>query len=173
KGVIDKIAKSEGNVHVVGANVGQITESDIKSMVGTRALVVGFRSKVDKAAENLAEGQHIRVYTSDIIYKLEDEVRACLRLMFRKPSGVLAVLAVFGEWKGNEGIMGGKVSGGIIRNQSAFEIRKGNEILGEGKIKNLQVKKKDVSEAKEGQECGMLVESAAPIEAGEELYFFE
>ncbi|MDP3725323.1 MAG: GTP-binding protein [Nanoarchaeota archaeon] len=172
KGIVSKIAESEGNLHIVRADVGQVTETDIKHLLGKRGLLLGFRSKVDKAAMNLARGGHVRVYTSNIIYELEDHLRACLREMFRKPVGALAVLAIFGERHGNEQVVGGRVTLGVVRNQSGFEIQKEGALLGEGKIKNLQLKKKDVSEVLDGSECGMFVESTAPIEAGQELFFF-
>ncbi len=173
KGVLARIAEQDGGVRVLSADVGNITEADIKGLGGRRGIVVGFRSKVDKAAENLARAAHVRIYTSDIIYELEEQIMKRVRELFRKPAGVLDVLAVFGERKGREQLVGGRVSEGVIRNQSAFEVRtKTGEIFTEGKIKNLQSKRQDVAEAKEGAECGILVECDAPIEVGHQLYFF-
>ena len=173
KGIFSGIAASEGNLHIAGADVGQITEAYIKRVPRGNSLIVGFRVKIDKAAENFARAEHIRVFLSDIIYKLDDEARRILLQMFRKPSGVLDVLAIFGERKGREQLVGGKVLEGVIRNQSVFEARtKMGEILFEGKIKNLQSKRQDVAEAREGQECGMLVECDGAIEVGHQLYFF-
>ena len=173
KGIVSSIAKENENLHIVNAGVGNITETDIKALAGSNAIVIGFRSKVDKAAENLAQGQHIRICTSDIIYELEDQIRGCLQDLLRNPSGVLEVLAVFGERKGESQVVGGKVTKGIIKNQSAFEIWKEDEKRGDGKIKNLQTGKEDAAEITEGNECGMLIESTVAIEQGNELRFFE
>lgn len=173
KGVVAKIGKEKENLHIIEAGVGNITENDIKAAVSGKAAVVGFNVKIDKAAKNLAIGQNIRVSTGNIIYELEKIIQSNLKEVLREPVGTLDVLAVFGERKGKEQIIGGKVVMGKIVNQSAFEIQREGEKIGEGKILNLQMKKEDAREANEGQECGMLVESSTTIVVGHKLLFFE
>lgn len=173
KGVVAKIGKEKENLHVIETGVGNITENDIKAAVNGKAAVVGFNVKIDKGAKNLAMGQNIRISTGNIIYELEKVIQNYLKEVTREPVGILEVLATFGERKGKEQIIGGKVVMGKIANQSAFEILREDEKIGEGKILNLQMKKEDAREAKEGQECGMLVESSTPIAVGHNLFFFE
>lgn len=171
QGVIEKLAK-EIPMHVIDANVGNITERDVKLAAPSHATVIGFRTKIDKAAENLAKGQHVNILQSQIIYKLEEEIVACHAKTKSKEGGRMEVLAVFGEAKGVEQIIGGKIISGVVKNQSEFEIFFKEKSLGTGKIKNLQSGKVDVQEALEEQEVGMLVQSETPIKKGYIISFF-
>ncbi|MDP2703758.1 MAG: GTP-binding protein [bacterium] len=173
KGVVAKIGKEKENLRVIETGVGNITENDIKAAVSGKAAVVGFNVKIDKAAKNLAAGQNVLVVTENVIYELEKIIQSYLKEVLREPTGILEVLAIFGERKGKEQIIGGRVVVGKVVNQSAFEIQRESDKIGEGKIQNLQIKKEDAREVKEGQECGMLVESSILIVVGHKLLFFE
>tara|TARA_Y100000310_G_scaffold246942_1_gene252429 strand:+ start:3413 stop:4867 length:1455 start_codon:yes stop_codon:yes gene_type:complete len=173
RGLIAKLTATEKQLHVIDEGVGNIIENDVKTAVNSKAVVVGFRSKVEKAAENIARGQNIHIHVSDVIYELEKKLKHHLKEALRKPIGVLEVLAVFGERKGKEQIVGGKVVEGKVVNQSSFEIHREDEKIGEGKIQNLQSKKEDIQEVEEEKECGLLSESDIPIAAGQKLLFFE
>jgi translation initiation factor IF-2 len=170
KGLIVKAAGTMP-VRIVDASVGNITENDVKTADASGALVIGFRTKVDKAAENLAQGKHVTVITSEIIYELEKAVTAHLNGVNPAERRRIEILAVFGELKGQERVVGGRVVLGPVKNQEAFEVWEGDASVGEGKILNLQSQKKDITEAKEGMEVGLLVQSAAEIKQGSTLIF--
>jgi translation initiation factor IF-2 len=156
---------------IVDANVGDITENDVKLAINTGAIVLGFRIKIDRAASNLASTQKVMILESPIIYELEDALRNFVKKMIPKEMRRLEVLAVFGGPKGKERVIGGRVVLGPIKNQEPFEVWQDKKLIGTGKMKNLQSQRKDIQEAETGIEVGLLVESEEPIKVGYQLLF--
>ena len=170
---MEKTKTRDAKIYIADASVGNITENDIKNAGSVNAMIVGFKTKVDKAAENLARVQKVELFVSNIIYELEKTTKAHLEKNYRKPTGILEVLKVFGERNERGQIIGGKVTEGIIKNKSTFEITKDGELVGNGKIINLQTEKQNAGEVGTEKECGMLVECDSPIQPGNKLFFFE
>ncbi len=171
RGLIIKTAGDRTPIRIVDASVGNITENDIKIADAAGAIVIGFRTRVDKAAENLAQGKHVTVITSPIIYELEKAVADYLSGANPAERRRIEILAVFGEPRGQERIVGGRVLLGPIKNQEVFEVWNGDVKVGEGRILNLQSQRKDIPEATEGMEVGLLVQTAAEIKQGSTLIF--
>lgn len=158
-------------VKITSESVGDLTENDVKFAINTDAIIVGFRMKIDKAASNLASTQKVMILESPIIYELENSLRAYAKKILPKEVRRLEVLAVFGEAKGKERVVGGKVILGPIKNQEPFEIWQDKKLIGRGKMKNLQSLRKDMPQVETGIEAGLLVESDEPIKVGYQLLF--
>lgn len=168
--LIEKI-NAEFPLTVVDADVGNINESDVKLADSVKAIIIGFKTKIDKPAENFLKNQQLTVINSDIIYDLEKSLRIILETKSDNIKNELEVLAVFGKRKGQEQVVGGRVLNGIIKRGAEFEIVSGTTVIGGGRVLNLQVQKQDVNEAVAGQEAGLLVETDLPIEIGYKFVF--
>lgn len=155
----------------IDAGVGNITETDVKLAGSTGALLVGFKTKIDKAAENLAKSQHTIVIDSPIIYELGKRIQEYAKKLVPKEIRRIEVLAIFGESKGKERVVGGRVVLGPIKNQESFEVWQNEKQIGGGKIMNLQSQKKDVQSADTDTEVGLLVQTNDPIKVGNYLLF--
>ncbi len=162
KHLIEKI-KSELPLLIINEDIGNIYENEIKLAHSTQALIIGFKVKIDKAAQNLMKSYGIKVITSEIIYELEKKLKEELTANFQN-RGEVKILKIFGQRKNNKQILGGLVINGFIKNKDKFEIFKNEENIGTGKILNLQVNKKDSEKAEKNQEIGLLVESNVFIE---------
>jgi translation initiation factor IF-2 len=173
---LSEIVKTLPGVKIISQSVGDITDGDVKSALNTNAIIVGFKVRVSKAAENLATAQGIKIITSEIIYELlknlEDEFRA-----IEKPAtaGQLEILAIFGKKsgsaRGGRQVIGGRVILGTFKNNLSVQIQRQGRVIGEGKIINLQCRKQDVSQVSEEKECGLLFESDTIINIGDLLIF--
>jgi len=154
---------------VVAEGVGDVGDNDVQLAISTGAAIIGFRVKVGKGAERLAEAQGVRIVTSNIIYELIKTVEEAL-VAGKAPvaGGELEVLAVFSQ-KGNKQIIGGKVVQGVIKNRAQLEVMRKEAVLGRGKVLNLQTQKQDVNEAEEGKECGLLFDSGVTVQVGDHL----
>lgn len=153
-------------VRIIQENIGNITENDIKTASAFNALVLGFKTKIDKSADNLAKTQKINVILSPIVYELEKSIKEYVQKATPQELRRIEVLKSFGVPKGKEQIVGGKIILGPVKNQEAFEVWSEKRRIGEGKILNLQSQKKDVAEAETGIEVGLLVQCDSPIKAG-------
>jgi translation initiation factor IF-2 len=161
---------AEKPLTIIAESVGDISESDVKFAVSGGAVVVGFKSRVDKAAQALALAQEIQILTSDIVYELVTTVEKLIEdNATPPPSGQLEVLAVFGQDKLDKQVVGGKVVSGIFRNRAEFTIQRGEETLGRGRVGNLKEGKKNVTEVGEGKECGLMVGAPVEIQKGDLL----
>lgn len=150
-------------LEVVGEGVGEIGDSDIKNAIAMRAVVLGFRVRANKAAENMAKDNRIEIITSEIIYELVEAIESYFTCLSSGDiSGDLEVLAVFGKKAGKQ-IVGGRVVSGEIKNNVNLEIQNKGETIGKGKIINLQEAKKDVMSVPAGKECGLLITSEVEI----------
>jgi len=160
----------------VNAGVGEITEKDVKTAVGTKARIIGFRIKTQASAVNLAQREKVRIETFDVIYELVQRVRILMEKNIEPESvktelGSLKVLAVFLTDKQRQ-ILGGKVSSGELRKGSKLEVFRGEDFIGTGKIVNLQKNKKDVGSVKSGEECGLIYEGSERVQEGDLLKSF-
>ncbi|HXF43972.1 MAG TPA: translation initiation factor IF-2 [Candidatus Paceibacterota bacterium] len=168
--VIDKIGRKTP-ITVVESGVGDIYEGDVKIAGTTGATVVGFRVKVDRAADNLAKAQKTEILVSDIIYELEKSLEEKIASGGSGEKRTLEVLAIFGEPRGKKQVVGGRIVEGFVRNGENFSVSDGVTVVGAGRVLNLQSGKKDVSEARAPSEVGLLVESDWRIKVGHKLVF--
>ena len=160
----------------VDAGVGEITETDVKTAVGTKARIIGFRTKAQASATVLAEREKVRIETFEVIYELIQRVRTLMEKNIEPESiktelGALKILAVFLTDKQRQ-ILGGKVFSGEIKKGSKLEVFRGEDFIGTGKMVNLQKNKKDVNVVKAGEECGLVYEGSERVEEGDVLKFF-
>jgi translation initiation factor IF-2 len=156
---------------IIASSVGDIYETDVKTAESMGAVVVGFRVKVDRGAENLARSKKILVLGSPIIYELEKDLERYAAKVAVKEVRALEVLGVFGAPKGKQRVVGGKIILGPVRNHESFELWHEKRLLGPGRILNLQSQRSDVAEAATGAEVGMLVECEEPVKIGYRLVF--
>lgn len=156
---------------IIKTGVGPITESDVKDAESMKAIIVGFRAKADRVAENLMMVKKINMLNSPIIYELEKQMKEYAEKYATKEYRTLEILGVFGAPKGKERVVGGRILLGPVKNHESFEIWHDTRMLGKGRIINLQSGKKDVAEAPTDVEVGMLVDSEDSIRIGDKLIF--
>lgn len=162
-------------IAVLQKGLGDITDSDIKIAISTKAVVVGFRVRVSKPAGPLIKAHNVKVISSEIIYELIDALKKDFEHIVRAtkaPSAALEVLKLF-KSDGVAQVIGGRVSSGTIKSHSSFGIMRRGALVGEGAILNLQRGKKDTESVPEGEECGMLIKSDTPVKEKDELAFAE
>lgn len=159
----------ERPLHIVSEGVGDVGENDVKLAVSSGALVISFKSKLDKAAAGMAQAQGVQMIASDIIYDLVIAIEKKLKEgEAAAPAADLEVLAVFNQAKLDKQVIGGRVVKGTFTNRP-FTIKRGEEVLGTGRVSNLKDQKRDVDEILEGREGGLLVGAPVAIQKGDHL----
>jgi translation initiation factor IF-2 len=167
--------KDEKGIAIVGESVGDVTDTDVKNALATGALIIGFKNRVEKGAQNFAEAQGATIVTSKIVYELADAVAEFLAGK-RGPqaAGKLEILAIFNGEKPEKQLVGGRVTEGIVRSKASFEILRiaengSQEPAGSGKVLSLHEKKSEITQAEKGKEIGVLANSATAIKVGDVL----
>lgn len=174
--VLEQIgAKDEKGIMVLDEAVGDITDGDVRNALTNNATIVGFKNRVEKGAQNLAEAQSVMIITSKIVYELADAVAEFLAGK-RSPqaAGKLEVLAVFNQEKLDKQLVGGRVTEGIIREKTSFEILRlseggSMEPVSSGRILHLRERKAELTQAEKGKEIGVLASSGIVIKIGDML----
>ena len=173
---LKSIPQEEIILRVIKAEVGDITENDVKLAASAKARIYGFRVKSQPAADILAERDKVRIAYSPIIYELIQNIRQDASVLL-KPGiskvvlGKLKILATF-KTAGRNQIVGGRVTSGKLERGAQFAILRNEEKIGAGKILQLQHKKADVNELTKDQEGGLQIDSETPIEKGDILETF-
>jgi len=162
---------------ILTESTGEIVESDIKLAASAKALIVGFRTRVNKSAEVFARQMKVEIVTSDIIYELVESVRSKVsEILAAKVEdvdvGELKVLAIFRTEKSRM-IVGGKVNDGEVRRSAKIRVLRSDEVVGEGRVAQLKIQDKVVEKVEKGQECGVLFEGSTKIEVGDVLQAHE
>src|SRR3989344_2913532 len=167
--IIKNIKYENVGVNVINESIGEITDGDVKSALASGAIIIGFKTKPTKIAENLAKTQNIKIIVSEIIYELIEAIDKEIKLIEKpRPLAEAEILKIFSR-KEKKQLIGAKIIFGSIKNNNRLKILRNNEEIGFGKITSLKRQKNEIVEAKEGQECGIMLESNVQINEGDRL----
>lgn len=162
-----KIHSEKVSLNIVNAEVGEISESDIRLAYASKAIILGFHTKIENHAEPIIKQLKVIVKQHDIIYHAIDDVKELMRSTLDKVEehhdiGQAQVLALF---KSSQlGTIAGclVIDGMIKRNSNVRVIRNGEKIF-VTKIASLKKVKEDVKEVSKGTECGIVLENFSDI----------
>ncbi len=166
-----KINTDRVKVQVIHAGVGAISTNDVLLASASRAVVVGFNVRPERAATELAEKEQIDIRLHTVIYELLDELRKAMTGLldptFREvATGRAEVRDTFKVPK--VGTIGGcHVVEGIIPRHAAVRLVRDNRVMYEGKISSLRRFKDDVSEVRVGFDCGIGLERFQDLKPGD------
>ncbi|MEK7553492.1 MAG: translation initiation factor IF-2 [Patescibacteria group bacterium] len=167
--IIKTLESENVKINILNESIGEITDGDIKSASSSNAIIIGFRVKTNKIAENLAKTQNVKIISSEIIYELVESIQREIKLLETPlPQGELEILKIFSQ-KGKKQLIGGKVIAGKIKNNNRLKITRENNEIGFGKITSLKKYKQEVNEVLLNEECGLVFESDISIIAGDRL----
>ncbi len=172
-----KIEREHIKIKVIATGVGTIGENDAKLASGSdSAIILGFHTKVERGAQDIADRFGITIKTFDIIYKLSEWLGEELdhrtpKIMGEETTGTAKILKAFSAMKHKQ-VIGGKVLTGNLEVGAQVKIMRREVEIGRGKIEGLQQQKLASKKVEEGNECGMMVEAKVEIAGGDILEAF-
>lgn len=174
---IAKLKNDEVKIDIISEAVGEINESDVLLAANSRAIIIGFRTKVNSKALNLSKQKKVIIDSYDVIYELIEDITSAVIKMFtpeleKISNGKSKILAIFRTEKG-EMIVGGRVEEGEIKKKSQVAIWRGEVELGRGEILELQQSKVAAKNINAGEEFGIKLKTPVKIEVGDVLESFE
>ncbi len=166
-------------VRVVGRSVGHVSENDVR-LVGASTpagIIVGFNTKVDNDARQLADRLGVTIATFDIIYKLTEWLESELQKRHPRENmeeriGLAKVLKVFSNQQGRI-VLGGRVEEGTLSDGQAVKLLRQGEEVGRGEIVSLQTQKTSVKKIENGKEFGTMLKMSAEPAPGDHIEAFE
>ncbi len=171
---IGKIKLNNINIKIIRAETGDINENDIKLAQGSKdSIILGYNTKIDNLAKNLANQLKLTVNTFDIIYKLsewleEEAKNRSPKITEEEEHGSLKVLKVFNANKSKQ-VLGGRVVSGKINLGDKIKILRRDNEIGQGEIVELQQARSQVKTVEAEYECGLMIESKIEIAIGDAI----
>lgn len=174
---IGKIKLENIEIRVIRSETGDINENDVKSAQGSKdSVILGYNTKVDAQAKNLANQLKLKIETFDIIYKLSEWLEAeakakAPKIVSEESHGSLKVLKVFNANKTKQ-VLGGKVEIGRINLGDKVKIMRRDNEIGRGEIVELQQARSSVKSVEAENECGLMVDAKIEIVMGDVIAAF-
>lgn len=173
---LQAIKSEEVILRILKAEVGDISESDLKLAESAQIKIIGFRVKISPFCRQLAEQKKIRVLIFEVIYDLIQAVRELISELLepeiiRTDLAKAKVIALFKADKSGQ-IIGTKVLSGRVEKGCLVDVLRNDQKIGKGKVSQLQHEKKDVENLGAGKEAGIMFRGDVTIEKGDILEFY-
>ena len=171
--LLKTIKTDKVGLRILRAEAGDLNESDVK-MAPANAVILLFRTHVERVAQIMLESKKLTVVTVDVIYALVDEIKKLMIMLLpkdkvRETTGEATVLALFKK-DGQRQIVGARLVSGTAA-RSTIEIVRDEEVAGTGKIVEVQQDKKTMQSITRG-EFGMALDSSLKVAEGDRIVFF-
>jgi translation initiation factor IF-2 len=173
-----KIESDKVALDVIHDAVGTITESDVALAAASKAIILGFHTRIDTGVNDKAKHHGVQIKLYAIIYELTDEVKAGMAglldpVLKEVVTGSAEVRKIFELSKGVP-VAGCMVTmGRIVRGK--VRVRRKKELTYEGVTQSLRRFQDEVNEVRAGMECGIRVDGFGDFEEGDviECYSIE
>jgi len=172
-----KLSTDEVEVNIIHAAVGGITESDVQLAVASNAIVVGFNTRPENRATELAKRENVNFELHSVIYDVTDRVRNAMAglldpILEEEAMGQAEVRDTFQVPK--VGTVAGTyvIDGRVVRGAKARVVRD-SRVIYDSRISTLRRFKDDVREVKAGFECGLSIDNFNDIKIGDVIEVYE
>jgi translation initiation factor IF-2 len=175
---LKKIDTDKVSLEVIRDAVGTITESDILLASASKAVVLGFHTRIDNGVSDVAKREGVQIKLYAIIYELIDEVKLAMAglldpILKEVVTGAAEVRKVFELSKGGN-VAGCVVAQGRI-SKGKVRVMRRKSLVYEGVTQSLRRFQDEVNEVRAGMECGIRIEGFNEFQIGDsiECYMIE
>jgi translation initiation factor IF-2 len=169
---LKKIESTKVSLEIIHSAVGTITESDVLLASASKAIVLGFHTRVDNGVSDIAKREGVQIKLYAIIYELIDQVQEAMAglldpLIKEVVVGSAEVRKIFALSKGGN-VAGCVVSSGrIVKGKVRVLRRKG--LIYEGVTLSLHRFQDEVNEVRAGMECGIRLDGFNDFQVGDAI----
>jgi translation initiation factor IF-2 len=167
---VNKIESDKVTLEVIHSAVGTITESDVALAAASKAVILGFHTRIDTGVNDKAKHHGVQIKLYAIIYELVDEVKAAMAgllepILKETVTGTAEVRKVFELSKGVP-VAGCMVTNGrIVRGK--VRVRRRKDLIYEGVTQSLRRFQDEVNEIRMGMECGIRIDGFGEFQEGD------
>jgi translation initiation factor IF-2 len=167
---LNKIESDKVSLEVLHSAVGTITENDVALASASKAVILGFHTRLDSTAAEKAKHAGVQVKLYAIIYELIDQVKDSMAGLLDPDTketviGAAEVRQIFELSKGIP-VAGCMVSSGrIVRGK--VRVRRKKDVIYEGVTQSLRRFQDEANEVRAGMECGIRIEGFGDFEVGD------
>jgi len=169
---LKKIESTKVSLELVASAVGTITESDVLLASASKAVVIGFHTRVDSSAAEAAKREGVQIKLYSIIYELIDEVKDSMAGLL-EPIAKEVVLGAAEVRQLFELSKGGVVAGCMVSNgrmvRGRCRVSRRKSIVFEGTIQSIRRFQDEVTEVRSGMECGIRLDGFSEFQTGDQI----
>ncbi|MCL2326475.1 MAG: translation initiation factor IF-2 [Proteobacteria bacterium] len=171
------LSTSDVELVVVHSAVGGTTESDVQLAVASNAMIIGFNTRPEARAAEIAKREGIVIESFSIIYDTIDYIRDAMSglldpIIGENVIGHAEIRNTFNVPKIGT-IAGGYVTNGIIRRNAKCRLLRSGKVIYESRIASLKRFKDDAKEVRNGFECGFSIENYNDLKVGDVVEVYE
>jgi translation initiation factor IF-2 len=171
RGTLEKLSNDNGKVNIIHAATGTINESDVLLARTSKAIIIGFNTRVEPGARRMADIDKVDIRIYDIIYRLSEDIQKALEglltpVLQEVVDGHSEVRAVFATGR-HTSIAGSYVTDGRIVRNSIARIFRDGKLLHQSTISSLKHFKDDAREMTSGFECGIGLDGFKDFQVGD------
>ena len=169
---LKKIESDKVSLEVLHSDVGTITENDVALASASKAVILGFHTRLDSTAAEKAKHANVQVKLYAIIYELIDQVKDSMAGLLDPDLkdtvvGSAEVRQIFELSKGIP-VAGCMVtSGRIVRGK--VRVRRRKDVIYEGVTQSLRRFQDEANEVRAGMECGIRIEGFGEFQIGDAI----
>ena len=169
---LNKIDSDKVSLEVLHSAVGTVTENDVALASASKAVILGFHTRLDSTAAEKAKHAGVQVKLYAIIYELSDQVKDSMAGLLDPDLkdtvvGSAEVRQIFELSKGIP-VAGCMVTAGrIVRGK--VRVRRKKDIIYEGVTQSLRRFQDEANEVRMGMECGIRIEGYSDFEVGDAI----
>jgi len=170
KASLERLNTDEVKVNILHSDSGSITEGDVLLALASKGIVLGFNTRPEPGARQLADSEGVDIRNYEVIYNLVDDVEKAMKGML-EPT-YIEVVEGHGEVRAIFSARGSKVAGvyvtdGKITRGALARIMRQGETIYESSVSSLKRFKDDVKEVTSGFECGVGIEGYNDLVVGD------
>jgi len=169
---LKKIESDKVSLEVLHSDVGTITENDVALASASKAVILGFHTRLDSTAAEKAKHAGVQVKLYAIIYELIDQVKDSMAGLLDPDLkdtvvGSAEVRQIFELSKGIP-VAGCMVTTGrVVRGK--VRVRRRKDIIYEGVTQSLRRFQDEANEVRAGMECGIRIEGFGDFQVGDAI----
>ena len=169
---LKKIQSDKVSLEILHSAVGPVSETDVVLAHASKAVILGFHTRVDSNAAEQAKRDGVQIKLYAIIYELIDQVKEAMAGLLEPEIkevvvGSAEVRKIFELSKGGK-VAGCVVSYGRIARGKVRVVRRRHAIY-EGLILTLRRFQDEVHEVRAGMECGIRLDGFDDFEVGDQI----
>ena len=184
QGSLEALVKSLGSLstedvelQIVHAAVGGASENDVQLAVASNAIIIGFNTRPDARAAEIAKREGVLMESFNIIYDVIDYVKDAMSglldpIIGENVLGHVEIRNTFNVPKVGT-IAGGYVTDGIIKRGAKCRLLRQGKIIYDSKIASLKRFKDDAKEVRTGFECGFSIENYNDVKVDDVVEVYE
>ncbi|MBU4693455.1 translation initiation factor IF-2 [Mycoplasma zalophidermidis] len=177
KSKLDGMCNDEAVIKVIGAQTGQVSNSDLLLAQTSDALIITFRIKASSNIKQSAKQSGVKIAFYDVVFKVIEDMQSWLDgekavVYEEKKIGSGHVIKTFFYSKVGT-IAGVMLDEGVVKAGSKVKVFRNRKLIHDGKIETLRRDINDVKEVEKGKDFGMKIKKFDDIKQDDIVEFFE